>query len=69
MADDGNMFKTFKEHKHPVRCIAWSPDSNLMCSTGDKQKVLGEAVVGDHPLAAVDQIGNLLEGIEAYSKG
>ncbi|KAK4296357.1 hypothetical protein Pmani_031140 [Petrolisthes manimaculis] len=40
MFDDGNMFKTLKEHPGSVRSVAWSPDGHYLCSTGDRQKVL-----------------------------
>lgn len=40
MFDDGNMFKTLKQHLGSVRSVAWSPDGLFLCSTGDKQKVL-----------------------------
>nr|XP_053652869.1 WD repeat and SOCS box-containing protein 1-like [Cherax quadricarinatus] len=40
MSDDGNMFKTLREHPGPVRSLCWSPDGKFLCSTGDKQKVL-----------------------------
>lgn len=40
LSDDGNMFKTLKEHHAPVKCVAWSPNSKYLCSTGNKQRVL-----------------------------
>lgn len=40
MSDDGNMFKTLREHTGSVRSLCWSPDAKFLCSTGDKQKVL-----------------------------
>lgn len=39
MFDDGNMFKTLREHPGSVRSVAWSPDGQFLCSTGDRQKV------------------------------
>ncbi|XP_071549389.1 WD repeat and SOCS box-containing protein 1-like isoform X2 [Panulirus ornatus] len=40
MCDDGNMFKTLREHPGPVRSLCWSPNGKYLCSTGEKQKVL-----------------------------
>jgi len=40
MADGGNLTKTLKEHKHPVKGLAWSPDGSLLCSVGKNQKAM-----------------------------
>ena len=44
MADDGNMFKTFKNHNSPLKALAWSPDCKLLCSVGNKGKVNNIAI-------------------------